>query len=102
MNDGGQAFPLDVHPQNAHLATMGMSLREYFFASAVQGLLASGKFLEENEDGKAELSLYEYEDDNGKTRFGLCVLDEANRVVTQMLKEVEDRRKILQQNQEAV
>ena len=40
IDDGGAAFPLHLHGDYAQ----GMTLRDYFAAAALQGLLASGHF----------------------------------------------------------
>jgi len=42
INDGGPAFPL-----NDPLKSTGMTLRDYFAAAALQGLMASRNFLDE-------------------------------------------------------
>lgn len=48
IEDGGAAFPLpkQVFGENIHLeyADKGMTLRDYFAAAALQGLLASGHY----------------------------------------------------------
>ena len=45
-NDGGPAFPLQAHGDEAksryYLTQQGMTLRDYFAAAALQGLLADG------------------------------------------------------------
>jgi hypothetical protein len=52
-NDGGPAFPLPSHTKrwdpNNQIFTQdeGMTLRDYFAAAALQGLLASGHFTTE-------------------------------------------------------
>jgi hypothetical protein len=40
-NDGGPAFPVPSHPSEM-VESYGMSLRDYFAAKAMQGMLASG------------------------------------------------------------
>lgn len=42
MNDGGTAFPFSAMPAGwSHLATTGMSLRDWFAGQALQGMHAS-------------------------------------------------------------
>ena len=49
MNDGGTAFPIQHSVEYAAPnASPGMSLRDYFAAAALQGLLASGHFGEKD------------------------------------------------------
>ena len=46
MKDGGPAFPNDCHPSNnpdGKLGYRGMTLRDYFAAKAMQGILTSTK-----------------------------------------------------------
>ncbi len=43
INDGGPAFPTPVGVQHND----GMTLRDYFAAAALQGLMASRNFLDE-------------------------------------------------------
>ena len=38
MNNGGPAFPLNIHTQ---LSATGMTLRDYFAAAAMQGIVRS-------------------------------------------------------------
>ena len=40
INDGGQAFPRAVQFDDAFINGHGMTLRDYFAAAALQGLLA--------------------------------------------------------------
>ncbi len=40
LNDGGPAFPSTITDDSLHVA--GMSLRDYFAAKAMQGLIAGG------------------------------------------------------------
>ena len=40
INDGGPAFP--TMDPNEHYRLMGMTLRDYFAAAALQGLLCNG------------------------------------------------------------
>jgi hypothetical protein len=41
INDGGQAFPRAVQFDDAFIHGHGMTLRDYFAAAALQGLLSS-------------------------------------------------------------
>lgn len=41
-NDGGPAFPLQIHASPNSEIQEGMTLRDYFAAKAMQGLLAAG------------------------------------------------------------
>ena len=43
INDGGQAFPRAVQFDDAFIHGHGMTLRDYFAAAALQGLLSSMK-----------------------------------------------------------
>ncbi len=47
INDGGSAFPFSIPELNAG-GQDGMSLRDYFAASALQGFCANHKALTEN------------------------------------------------------
>jgi len=38
-NDGGPAFPYVVHTGTRHVEELGMSLRDYFAAAALQGFI---------------------------------------------------------------
>lgn len=49
-NNGGPAFPCDVFTGTTHTISNGMSLRDYFAAKAMQGLLAGNAIY----DGKAD------------------------------------------------
>lgn len=40
-NDGGPAFPLDVNADTSGTVNVGMSLRDYFAAAALQGICAA-------------------------------------------------------------
>ena len=42
INDGGQAFPRAVQFDDAFISGHGMTLRDYFAAAALQGILANG------------------------------------------------------------
>ena len=42
INDGGQAFPRAVQFDDAFINGHGMTLRDYFAAAALQGILANG------------------------------------------------------------
>ena len=39
MNTGGPAFPIEI---NSEMTCLGMTLRDYFAAKAMQGMLAGG------------------------------------------------------------
>jgi len=41
INCGGAAFPMGYHPEGNSADQFGMTLRDYFAAAALQGLLAS-------------------------------------------------------------
>jgi hypothetical protein len=47
INDGGPAFPMGYHPEGNNADHFGMTLRDYFAAAALQGLMASRNFLDE-------------------------------------------------------
>ena len=53
-NDGGSAFPRAVFAKDAAAITGGMTLRDYFAAKAMQGLLAS-----DAEHGHAEEQIFQ-------------------------------------------
>jgi hypothetical protein len=40
INDGGPAFPRNGHPDKNDLPIDGMSIRDYFAAKAMQGLMS--------------------------------------------------------------
>ena len=40
INDGGPAFPMGYHPEGNSADHFGMTIRDYFAAAALQGLLA--------------------------------------------------------------
>jgi hypothetical protein len=63
INDGGPAFPTPAGIQHND----GMTLRDYFAAAALQGLMASRNFLDEY-DGKY---VYEIADAMLKAREGV-------------------------------
>ena len=47
INNGGPAFPMGYHPEGNNADHFGMTLRDYFAAAALQGLMASRNFLDE-------------------------------------------------------
>jgi len=47
INDGGPAFPTVARDGNWQPHHDGLSLRDYFAAAALQGLMASRNFLDE-------------------------------------------------------
>jgi hypothetical protein len=47
INDGGAAFPMGYHPEGNSADLFGMTLRDYFAAAALQGMMA--QFDPENE-----------------------------------------------------
>jgi hypothetical protein len=49
INDGGPAFPMGYHPEGNNADHFGMTLRDYFAAAALQGLMASRNFLDEHD-----------------------------------------------------
>ncbi len=51
-NDGGPAFPLHA-VEGSHYAEYGMSLRDYFAAKALTGMLASSETFSVDKDTKA-------------------------------------------------
>jgi hypothetical protein len=70
IDDGGPAFPQDCGPR----AFPGMSLRDYFAAAAMTGLLASGEFLAERLLENPDLTMgslaYKAADENLAARKG--------------------------------
>ena len=50
INDGGPAFP--TMDPNEHYRLMGMTLRDYFAAAALQGILADGGGASWDDDAK--------------------------------------------------
>ena len=42
INDGGPAFPMGYHPEGNSADHFGMTIRDYFAAAALQGILANG------------------------------------------------------------
>lgn len=45
MDDGGRAFPLDVQDNGSGFYNQGMTLRDYFAAAALTGILANPETL---------------------------------------------------------
>jgi hypothetical protein len=45
IDDGGPAFPAERHEDFAH---QGMSLRDYFAAKALQGMLSNSEFMQDD------------------------------------------------------
>ena len=41
INDGGPAFPMGYHPEGNSADQFGMTLRDYFAAAIMQGLMSS-------------------------------------------------------------
>jgi hypothetical protein len=70
-NDGGTAFPVQLVEYVSAHNHPGMTLRDYFAAAALQGLLASGHFTtcrqDDSPEGDPWLELVEDDfDDDGK------------------------------------
>jgi hypothetical protein len=65
-NDGGPAFPRNGHPDKNDLPIDGISLRDYFAAKAMQGLLTNFKY-DYDENGYAQ-SAYKIADAMLKAR----------------------------------
>ena len=42
INDGGPAFPMGYHPEGNSADHFGMTIRDYFAAAALKGILANG------------------------------------------------------------
>ena len=42
INDGGPAFPMGYHPGGNRADQFGMTIRDYFAAAALQGVLCNG------------------------------------------------------------
>lgn len=57
-DDGGSAFPIEWG--NRHSEMRGMTLRDYFAAKAMQGLLAAGRDAQYGESSAADLSRATY------------------------------------------
>ena len=64
INDGGTAFPQILGERYEPMSTEGMSLRDYFAAKAMQGLLTNFKY---DENGYAQ-SAYKIADAMLKAR----------------------------------
>jgi hypothetical protein len=62
-NDGGPAFPI-VEPDTSSVSiTTGMSLRDYFAAAALQGLMANSQYpVEELPPAQVSVDAYYYAD----------------------------------------
>ena len=41
INDGGPAFPMGYHPEGNSADHFGMTIRDYFAAAIMQGLMSS-------------------------------------------------------------
>ena len=60
--DGGPAFPYAIkHVSGAEHSMVGMTLRDYFAAAALQGMLASPPVVDRFEVSKARWSSIAYE-----------------------------------------
>ena len=57
IDDGGPAFPL-VIDETTNESISGMSLRDYFAAAALQGLLSSSMYPIDQEEGKVTFEAY--------------------------------------------
>lgn len=80
-NDGGPAFPQILGERYEPMSTEGMSLRDYFAAKAMQGMLSNPYYMEE---------MYEYfKGDNLKIGKSIC--ESAYAVADAMLKAREER-----------
>jgi hypothetical protein len=55
-NDGGSAFPMGYHPEGNSADHPGMTLRDYFAAAALQGILYQGGGSTWDVDAKAAYS----------------------------------------------
>jgi hypothetical protein len=53
INDGGPAFPMGYHPEGNSADHFGMTIRDYFAAAALQGLIANGECPTWDDDAKA-------------------------------------------------
>ena len=40
INDGGPAYPMGYHPESNNADHFGMTIRDYFAAAALQGMMA--------------------------------------------------------------
>ena len=65
INDGGPAFPMGYHPESISADHSGMTLRDYFAASALQGILSGAdrstvKYLENMRYPAGEMSSAAY------------------------------------------
>jgi hypothetical protein len=61
INDGGPAFPRDTHMDKEiglYVQQTGMTLRDYFAAAALQGILARGQSLSSKRDEVVEAFQY--------------------------------------------
>jgi hypothetical protein len=52
INDGGPAFPMGYHPEGNNADHFGMTIRDYFAAAALQGILADGGGASWDDDAK--------------------------------------------------
>jgi hypothetical protein len=93
-NDGGPAFPSN----DAHgCAFAGMTLRDYFAGQALMGLLASGHFTRDDEDGpwmskhKAEV-FDETGEETGRWKYKFDFPEAAWMCADQMLKAREENK----------
>lgn len=60
-DDGGAAFPAGYHPEGNTANQFGMTLRDYFAASALKGLMANKDLLRIGEiKSKSDVAIYCY------------------------------------------
>lgn len=85
IDDGGAAFPSELFEQP------GMTLRDYFAAAALQGLLASGHFThdgnEYSDSGPWMTTHKIYDDDDKIVGIGLDVTEAAWKCADIMIRE---------------
>ena len=68
-------------------AVYGMTLRDYFAAAALTGLLANKMYSIRDEDGYTELRVEHYEDEDGKGKYFIPAVSRAFEAADAMLKE---------------
>lgn len=98
-NDGGPAFPMRAHSSSTgeqKAPIYGMTLRDYFAAKAMQGMLASGHFTTAAGDGDDSpwiaLSTYDPTGEKKCTVTEFCVIEASFRLADAMLAEREKGR----------
>lgn len=80
------AFPIVIN-ETSEEVHFGMTLRDYFAAAALTGLLANKMYSIRDEDGYTELRVEYYEDEDGKGKHFIPAVSRAFEAADAMIKE---------------